>query len=104
MNSRAAYPESDSPARVPVVVWILTVIFALRAVMSIIGSVIFAFPMAGIGTAVGVFLIAVGIAYAVIAWRMRFGERWVWAAALVVSLLNQGTLAVLDLALFGRIP
>lgn len=106
MDSTAPSARSESAARrVPVIVWLLTLLFAVKAFFSIVGSFLFAFPMGWpLGTIVGVFLVVAGVAYAVIAWRMRFGERIVWLAALIVSVLHQAGLAILDLSLYGEIP
>jgi hypothetical protein len=99
--------ESEEPevARVPILVWVLVAIFALRAVVTLVGSFVFAFPMGGfLGIFVGLSLVAIAVAYGVIAWRMRFGERWVWIAAIVAPLVNQLLLTVTDLSLYGAIP
>lgn len=105
MTTSEAVPAQPVIGRVPVLVWILSVIFALRAVLVVGGSVLFAFPIGGtLGVALGVSLIVIGFAYAVIAWRMRLGERWVWIAAIVAPLINQGVLAAVDLSLYGAIP
>ena len=90
---------------VPVVVWVLTAILALRGLLSFVGALIFAFPAGGaLGIGLGTFLVATAAAYLYVAWRMRFGERWVWLAALTVPIVNQGVLAVVDLSLSGTIP
>jgi uncharacterized membrane protein len=57
-----------------------------------------------LGTGIGVTLLAIGVAYLVIAWRMRFGERAIWIAAIVAQLVNQAVLTVADLSLYGSIP
>lgn len=91
--------------RVPTLVWVLTAIFGLRALLTVIGSFVFAFPMGGLlGTGVGVALLVIGVTYAIVAWRMRLGERWVWLAAVVSPLVNQVLLTVADLSLYGAIP
>ncbi|HEX2194929.1 MAG TPA: hypothetical protein VHK63_08265, partial [Candidatus Limnocylindria bacterium] len=63
------------------------------------------FPFGGaLGIGLGGFLLLIGAAYLVIAWRMRFGERATWLAAVAVPVVNQGVLAILDLSLYGTIP
>lgn len=97
-------PPSSRP-RPPVTVWILTVLFALMAFVSIVGSFIFAFPSGGaIGPIVGTILIAIGVGYAVIAWRLRRGERGVWIAGVVLPIVHTLGLNTLDLVRTGRIP
>ncbi|MGH2380092.1 MAG: hypothetical protein ACRDG7_02595 [Candidatus Limnocylindria bacterium] len=103
--SDTAAPAQTRERSVPMLVWILTAIFALRAFITVVGAFLFAFPMGGVlGFAVGVTLLAIGVAYLVIAWRMRFGERAIWLAAIVVPLINQAVLTVADLSLYGSIP
>ncbi|MGH2385428.1 MAG: hypothetical protein ACRDGB_10315 [Candidatus Limnocylindria bacterium] len=98
-------PAQTRERSVPLLVWILTAIFALRAFITVVGAFLFAFPMGGmLGVAVGLTLLAIGVAYLVIAWRMRFGERAIWLAAIVVPLINQAVLTVADLSLYGSIP
>lgn len=100
-----AETASAQPARIPVLVWVLTAIFALRGLASVAGAFIFAFPFGGaLGIGLGGFLLLIGAAYLVIAWRMRFGERATWLAAVAVPVVNQGVLAILDLSLYGTIP
>jgi hypothetical protein len=90
---------------VPVLVWVLAAIFGLRAFITVVGAFIFAFPMGGVlGPAIGIILLAVAVAYGVVAWRMRYGERAIWIAAIVALLVNQLTLTVADLSLYGAIP
>jgi hypothetical protein len=90
---------------VPAIIWVLIVIFAIRAVITAIGAFVFSFPMGGVlGISIGIALLIVAAAYAVIAWRMRHGERIVWIAAIVSQLVNQGLLTVADLSLYGAIP
>ncbi|MGH2386429.1 MAG: hypothetical protein ACRDGB_15460 [Candidatus Limnocylindria bacterium] len=85
--SDTAAPAQTRERSVPMLVWILTAIFALRAFITVVGAFLFAFPMGGVlGFAVGVTLLAIGVAYLVIAWRMRFGERAIWLAAIVAPL------------------
>ena len=70
--------------RPPVTVWILTPLIGLMSFVCIVGSFLFAFPMGGLlGYIIGTLLIVFGIGYAIIAWRLRRGERAVWIAALV---------------------
>ena len=90
---------------VPLLIWILTAIFAVRAVITAMGAFVFAFPMGGVlGTTIGIVLLVLAVTYAVVAWRMHFGERIVWVAAVVSQLVNQGVLTVADLSLYGAIP
>jgi hypothetical protein len=90
---------------VPLLVWILTAIFGVRAFLTVVGAFLFAFPMGGmLGTAIGVILLGLGVAYLLIAWRMRFGERAIWLAAIIAQLINQAVLTVADLSLYGSIP
>jgi hypothetical protein len=90
---------------VPLLVWILTAIFGLRAFLTVVGAFLFAFPMGGmLGSAIGITLLVIGLAYLVIAWRMRFGERAIWIAAIVTQIVNQAVLTVADLSLYGAIP
>lgn len=90
---------------VPLLVWVLTAIFGLRAFITVVGALLFAFPMGGLlGTALGVVLLGLGVAYLLIAWRMRFGERVTWIAAIATQLINQAVLTVADLSLYGSIP
>lgn len=64
-----------------------------------------ALPAGGLlGTGVGSLLIAAGIGYAIIAWRLRFGERSTWIAALVLPVVHQAGLATIDLVQRGTIP
>lgn len=105
MTPAGAESEKHEVARVPILVWVLIAIFALRAVLTLVGSFVFAFPMGGVlGIFIGVSLLAIAVAYGVIAWRMRFGERWIWIAAIVAPLINQLLLTVADLSLYGAIP
>lgn len=105
MNETAVSHDPGVGARTPPVVWLLILLFALKAFFAVVGSFLFAFPIGGLlGPIVGVLLIAVGVAYAVIAWRMRLGEFVIWLAALALSIIHQAGLAVLDLALYGAIP
>ncbi len=90
---------------VPLLVWILTAIFGLRAFLTVVGAFLFAFPMGGmLGSAIGITLLVIGLGYLVIAWRMRFGERAIWIAAIVTQIVNQAVLTVADLSLYGAIP
>jgi hypothetical protein len=57
-----------------------------------------------LGHAVGVQLIALGIGYITIAWRLRQGERWVWTAAIVLPIVHIVAMSALDLVLLGEIP
>ena len=96
---------TDTGRTVPLLVWILTAIFGLRAFLTLVGAFLFAFPMGGVlGTGIGITLLAIGVVYAVIAWRMRFGEQAIWLAAIVAPLINQVVLMVADLSLYGSIP
>jgi hypothetical protein len=105
MTDTATATAQPRERSVPLLVWILTAIFAVRAFLTIVGAFLFAFPMAGaLGTAIGITLLAIGVAYLVIAWRMRFGERAIWLAAIVAQLVNQAVLTVADLSLYGSIP
>jgi hypothetical protein len=104
MTQTGAESPQREGARVPLLVWVLIAIFGLRAVVTVIGSFVFAFPTGGLlGVIVGLSLLVIAVAYSVIAWRMRFGERWVWIAAIVAPLVNQLLLAVTDLSLYGAI-
>lgn len=101
IDARAARPSRMRP---PATVWILTVLMALRAFVSVVGSFLFAFPVGGlVGTIAGSLLVAAGIGYAIIAWRLRLGERSMWIAALVLPVVHQAGLATLDLMQSGRI-
>lgn len=105
MTSIDARAEAPSLMRPPATVWILTVLMALRAFVSVVGSFLFAFPSGGlVGTVVGSLLIAVGVGYAIIAWRLRLGERLIWIAALVLPVVHQAGLATIDLVQRGTIP
>lgn len=91
--------------RPPVTVWIITALMGLMAFVSIVGSFLFAFPMGGLlGYIVGTLLVVIGIGYATIAWRLRFGERTIWVAALALPIAHTLSLNTLDLVLFGAIP
>jgi hypothetical protein len=105
MSDIASATAQPRGRTVPLLVWILTAIFGVRAFLTVVGAFLFAFPMGGaLGTGIGITLLAIGVAYLVIAWRMRFGERAVWIAAIVSQLINQGVLTVADLSLYGAIP
>jgi hypothetical protein len=105
MNAIDAGGPSPQASRTPAVIWILTLFFAAKAFVSVVGAFLFAFPMEGpLGSIVGVLLIVAGVVYVIIAWRMRLGERVIWLAALIVSIVHQAGLAVLDLVLYGAIP
>jgi hypothetical protein len=94
-----------SRQRIPATVWILTALFALMAFVSTVGSFIFAFPLGGtLGPIVGTILIAIGVGYAIIGWRLRRGERALWIAGLVLPLVHTVGLNTLDLVRTGRIP
>jgi hypothetical protein len=75
--------------------WIITPLTGLMAFVSVVGSFLFAFPMGGLlGYIIGTLLIIFGICYATIAWRLRRGERAVWIAALVLSIVHTLTLSL----------
>jgi hypothetical protein len=98
--------DNRAPAiRPPITVWILTLLMSAMAFASVIGSFLFAFPMGGsLGYIVGTLLVAAGIGYATIAWRLHRGERAVWTAALVLPIVHTLSLNTLDLVLYGAIP
>lgn len=97
--------QSPTVNGTPALIWLLTLVFAVKAFVAVVGSFIFAFPRAWpLGPIVGLLLIVAGVAYAIIAMRMRLGERVIWLAALVVPVVHQSGLAVLDLTLYGAIP
>lgn len=105
MSDTASATVQPGERTVPLLVWILTAVFAVRAFLTVVGAFLFAFPMGGaLGTAIGVTLLATGVAYLIIAWRMRLGERAVWLAAIIAQLINQAVLTVADLSLYGSIP
>jgi hypothetical protein len=105
MSDTAPATVQPRERTVPLLVWILTAIFGVRAFLTVVGAFVFAFPMGGVlGNAIGITLLVIGVAYLVIAWRMRFGERAIWIAAIVAQLVNQGVLTVADLSLYGAIP
>lgn len=106
MSSDKSVPTHSATAtRPPATVWILTLLIGVMAFVSIVGSILFAFPMGGpLGYIVGTLLIVAGIGYAIIAWRLRRGERAVWTAALVLPIVHQLSLNTLDLVLYGAIP
>jgi hypothetical protein len=100
-----ARDHSSTVSGTPAIIWLLTLLFAAKAFVSVVGAFIFAFPLGWpLGSIVGVLLVLAGVAYAIITWRMRLGERVIWLAALVVSIVHQGGLAVLDLTRYGAIP
>ena len=89
----------------PTTVWALTGLMGLFAFISIVGSFIFAFPEGWpLGYAVGVVLIAFGIAYVTLAWRLRRGERWTWKAALALPIIHVVAMSAVDLVVLGEIP
>jgi hypothetical protein len=91
--------------RPPATVWILTFLLSLMAFVSIVGSFLFSFPMGGpVGYTVGTLLIATGIGYATIVWRLRRGERAIWVAALILPIAHTLMLNTVDLVLYGAIP
>ncbi len=91
--------------RPPVTVWILTPLIGLMAFVCIVGSFLFAFPMGGpLGYILGTLLVAFGVCYAAISWRLRRGERAVWIAALGLPVVHTLTLNTTDLVLYGAIP
>ncbi len=97
--------HGDAAIRPPVTVWILTLLVGAMAFVSVVGSFLFAFPMGGLlGYTIGTLLIVFGIGYAIIAWRLRRGERAVWIAALVLPIVHTLTLNTLNLVLYGAIP
>ena len=57
-----------------------------------------------LGYIIGTLLIVFGIGYAIIAWRLRRGERAVWIAALILPIVHTLTLNITDLVLYGAIP
>jgi hypothetical protein len=94
-----------APARPPATVWVITLLMGVMAFVCIVGSFLFAFPMGGLlGYIIGTLLIVFGIGYAIIAWRLRRGERAVWIAALVLPIVHTLTLNITDLVLYGAIP
>ena len=100
VNNRAA-----AAAAPPATVWILTLLIGALALVSVVGSFLFAFPLGGLlGYIAGTLLIVAGIGYATIAWRLRRGERAVWTAALVLPIVHTLGLNTLDLVLHGAIP
>lgn len=91
--------------RPPVTVWILTPLMGLMAFVCVVGAFLFAFPMGGpLGYVIGTLLVAFGICYAIVAWRLRRGRRAVWTAALVLPIVHTLTLNTTDLVLYGAIP
>jgi hypothetical protein len=106
MASRASGDNRAAVAgRLPVTVWILTLLTGLMAFVCVVGSFLFAFPMGGLlGYIIGTLLIIFGICYATIAWRLRRGERAVWIAALILPIVHTLTLNTTDLVLYGAIP
>ena len=82
--------------------WVLT---GMMAFVSVVGSFLFAFPFGGLfGYTIGTLLIVAGVGYAVIAWRLRRGERGMWIAALVLPIVHTLTLNTSDLVVYGAIP
>lgn len=70
-----------------------------------VGPFLFAFPLGGpVGYTIGTLLIAAGIGYITIVWRLRRGERAVWTAALVLPIVHMLMLNTADLVLYGAIP
>jgi hypothetical protein len=105
MTDTASATAQPAERTVPLLVWVLTAIFGLRAFITVVGAFLFAFPMGGLlGTAIGVILLGLGVAYLIIGWRMRFGERAIWLAAIIAQIINQAVLTVADLSLYGSIP
>lgn len=91
--------------RPPATVWILTALFAALAFFSVVGSLVFAFPLGGaLGYTIGTLLLIAGVVYAFIAWHLRRGSRAIWTAALIVPVVHQGGLAIVDMMREGRIP
>ena len=89
----------------PSPVWLLTLLLALMAVVAVAGALLFAFPVGGgLGPAVGTLLLAAGVGYTALAWRLRRGGRRVWAAALALPVVHTLGLNTLDLTLRGAIP
>lgn len=94
-----------STARPPATIWLLTGLMGLFAFISIVGSFIFAFPEGWpLGYGVGVVLIALGIAYFTLAWRLRRGARWAWTAALALPIVHVVAMSAVDLVVLGEIP
>ena len=100
-TSRAPLPMSRPPATV----WAVTGLIGLFAFISIVGSFIFAFPEGWpLGYAVGVVLLALGVAYVTLAWRLRRGERWAWKTALGLPIIHVVAMSAVDLVVLGEIP
>ena len=105
MSTKPISVNTASATRPPATVWILTFLLSLLALVSIVGSFLFSFPLGNlIGYTAGTLLIAAGIGYVTIVWRLRRGERAVWTAALVLPIAHTLMLNTLDLVLYGAIP
>ncbi len=102
---KSVHTRATVATRVPATVWILTLLMGAMAFVSVVGSLLFAFPLGGlVGYLTGALLIVAGIGYATIAWRLRRGEHAVWTAALVLPVVHTLSLNTLDLMLYGAIP
>jgi hypothetical protein len=89
----------------PATVWLLTVLLAAMAFVSVVGALLFAFPLGGaLGAGAGSLLLAAGTGYAATARGLRRGGRAVWTAALVVPVVHTLGLNTLDLVTHGVIP
>ncbi len=102
---QAVNNQPAAAARPPATVLLLTLLMGAMAFVSVVGSLLFAFPLGGfVGYIAGTLLIVAGIGYATIAWRMRRGEHAIWTAALVLPLVHTLGLNTLDLVMYGAIP
>ena len=97
--------DQSLATRPPATVWALTGLMGLFAFISIVGSIIFAFPEGWpLGYVVGIVLIALGAAYVTLAWRLRRGERRAWQATLALPFIHVLAMSVVDLVVLGEIP
>lgn len=104
-SNRFVADRAADPARPPAAVWIVTLLMALMAFVSVVGSFLFAFPLGGaLGYLLGPLLVVAGSGYAIIAWRLRRGERTVWTAALLLPIAHTLSLNTIDLVRYGAIP
>lgn len=91
--------------RTPAPIWALAALLAIFGLVSVVGALVFAFPEGGwLGNGVGTFFVVAGLALLVLAWRLRRGERWVWAAALAVIVTHEVVHRAVNLATLGTIP
>ena len=94
-----------SSVRPPATIWIVTVLLGAMAFVAIVGAFLFAFALGEpAGYVLGVFLVAFGIGYIALAWRLRRGERRVWKAAVALPIVHTLGLNTFDLVRQGSIP